>query len=1154
MKIHDLLANDPRTKALANSGQARITSLDDTRHLAELRAELETFVCDSDGHYGDAIVRILQSYLTNLDATKQDAAWVSGFFGSGKSHLLKMLAHLWVNTSFEGGVTARTLVPDLPQNIQDLLRELDTKVSRSRQPAVAAIGTLPAGSGDFVKMTVLSVILKSRGIPEQYPQACFCFWLQEQGFYDEVRKSVEDAGKDWLKELNNLYVSGFIANAVLQCDSNFASDEQEARKTIREQFPKKSDDITTSEFLEMARKALSVAGDGLVPITILVLDEVQQYIGDSTDRAVAITEIAEAIYTQLDSRVMLVASGQAALSATPQLQKLKDRFRINTPLSDTDVEAVTRKVLLRKNAASVPEIESMLLQNAGEIDKHLSETRIAVKPEDQNTIVADYPLLPSRRRFWDLCFRVVDAEGTQSQLRSQLRILHDALKAFSDNELGFVIPADYLFSAIAPNLVQNGVLLNELDLRIRKLDDGTPEGILKSRICGVVFLISKLSKEEGIDSGVRATARTIADLMVQDLTTDTGPFRKEVETALQEMAADGTLMQVGNEYRMQTTEGADWDSAYRQKVTQFGSDASQIEYKRSELLAAAVQSVVVKVRLNHGASNEKRSTEFHVGPDEPTGVGDQVILWLRDGWSASQNSVEDEARTRGHDDSVVHIFLPRKDADELKVLITQSEAARQILDTRGIPSTLEGHEARESMQSTFHNAKTELDNVIREITIAAKVYKGGGTEIFGSDLHEKINTAAESSLVRLFPEFNEGDHKGWGLALKRSKEGSDEPLKAVDWGDSPAADHPVVRRVLSEIGNGETGAKIRKALQAPPYGWPKDAIDTALFILLNAGAIRADLDNMPVAVMGLDQTKISKAKFYPESVQLLATDKLSLRSLYQDAGISVKAGEEGEKAQEFLRHLKDLASAAGGEAPRPECPDVTHLNELSALQGSEQLGAILEAKERLSTEIKDWGQTRDLIVKREPSWESLSQMIRHTTHLSEHEEVTTEMAAIESNRSLLDPTDLVAPLVAKASNALRAAITKQDELFTEASASSKAALEADDSWKQLNAADQQAILTRVSLGPSKPPTVDTDEKLLAELDHQSLESRSSATAAVSERTKGALEEAARKQEPDAKRVPLRPATLPNEAAVLAWIDEHQTILLEAVAKGPVIVG
>jgi len=136
MKIHETLARDPRTTALANSGQARITVI------GELRAELESFVCD--GQYGDAIERILRSYLNNLDRSRQDAAWVSGFYGSGKSHLLKMLGHLWVDTPFEDGATARSLVHGLPDEIQALLRELDTQVTRSGKPAAACAGTLPA--------------------------------------------------------------------------------------------------------------------------------------------------------------------------------------------------------------------------------------------------------------------------------------------------------------------------------------------------------------------------------------------------------------------------------------------------------------------------------------------------------------------------------------------------------------------------------------------------------------------------------------------------------------------------------------------------------------------------------------------------------------------------------------------------------------------------------------------------------------------------------------------------------------------------------------------------------------------------------------------------------------------------------------------------
>jgi hypothetical protein len=59
---------------------------------------------------------------------------------------------------------------------------------------------------------------------------------------------------------------------------------------------------------------------------------------------------------------------------------------------------------------------------------------------------------------------------------------------------------------------------------------------------------------------------------------------------------------------------------------------------------------------------------------------------------------------------------------------------------------------------------------------------------------------------------------------------------------------------------------------------------------------------------------------------------------------------------------------------------------------------------------------------------------------------------------------------------------------------------------------------------------------------------------VSERVVRALEEAARRLKPEARRVGLRTATLEDAAAVETWITEHKTKLLEAVAKGPVIVG
>jgi hypothetical protein len=295
-----------------------------------------------------------------------------------------------------------------------------------------------------------------------------------------------------------------------------------------------------------------------------------------------------------------------------------------------------------------------------------------------------------------------------------------------------------LYDSIAPDLVNTGVLLNEIELRIRKLDDGTDAGKLRKRIAGLVFLISKLPRESGTDLGVRATARIVADLMVDDVTIDTGPLRNQIESELEHLAEDGTLMRVGDEYRLQTTEGAEWDRAYREKVGAIRNNEADIAYKREQLLGAAVQDAVSSIKLLHGDSKEKRTLHLHTAATEPDVGGDQLVVWLRDGWTISQKEVEAEARQRGQDDAVLQVFLPRKSADDLKTRIVEVEAAKQVLDLKGVPSTREGAEARESTQSRHRNAERLLEELVRDITSTGKVYQGGGTEIFGDEIQPPL--------------------------------------------------------------------------------------------------------------------------------------------------------------------------------------------------------------------------------------------------------------------------------------------------------------------------------------------------------------------------------------------------------------------------------
>lgn len=1147
--IGQILHRDPAKHGLVNNGQARIADRAGEKELQELRGELSTFVCE--GQFADGLQKIVRSFLDCLGRTSQKGAWVSGFYGSGKSHLLKMLCHLWQDTEFPDGATAQSLVPRIPDDITAILRELDVAGRRSGG-LLAAAGAMPSGSNDNVRLTILSVILRAVGLPSAYPQARFCLWLREHGWLDQVRASVTAAGKDFDRELNALYVSPVIAPALLKCNPTFALSEAEAKKALRAQFPPVSGDITTEEFLRMAKDALLTVGkDGQLPCTLLVLDELQQYVGDSHDRSVLVTEVVEALSKQMDSQVIVVGAGQSALTEVRQLQKLMDRCTIRVPLSDTDVETVTRRVLLQKNPTDVADVKKLLHDHAGEVSRQLQGTRISECVEDQTTIVDDYPLLPVRRRFWEHCFRQIDAAGTHSQLRSQLRIIHDAVASLSGKELGAVIPADELYTALAPEMVNTGVLLREINERIIQVGKADP---LAGRICGVVFLIGKLQREGAGDIGVRATKQHISDLLVADLRADNGKLRSDVETTLKKLVDDGVLMPVGDEYRLQTREGSEWDREFRTKQQKVNADETTIQFRRDELLYAEIGKGIREVerRLQQGAAKEPRKFSVHRDQTPPEVDGSSIPVWIRDQWSHAQKDMVEAARSAGADSPTLFVFIPKQSAEDLRRLIVEAEAAQQTLDTRGNPTTNEGQEARQSMESRRNIAVGSRDRLIEEIIKATKVFQGGGSEVLSATVEEKLKSAANDALVRLFPRFKEADSGAWEVALKRAKEGVDQPLQPVGHTDATEK-HPVCQQVLTTIGAGKTGTDVRKTLKGQPFGWPQDAIDAALIALHRAQHISATLNGAPVALGQLDQNKIPKAEFRVEQATLSVQDRLLLRKLFQQVGLNCKSGEEATVAPVFLNKLLEYARTSGGEPPLPLPPPVADVEDLTRLVGNEQLRAIKDRSADIESKIKNWTERGNLVSQRRPVWETVEQLAGHARGLDGAKSHFDQIEAIRDQRLLLEPNDPVASVRTGLGDCLRTAVKEAHEALSTACESALSTLAGSDLWKKLKNGDQESILRSVGLVAPGKPDVSSDSALLSHLNAHPLSAARTEIDAVPGRLQQAIEQAAKLLEPKVQPVSLERATLRSAPEVEAWLERTRAQLLEAVQHGPILV-
>ncbi len=1152
MNIADVLQRNPAAEALVNNGQARIGDQSTEKEWTELRGELSTFVCE--GQYADGIRRILESYLGGLNAASQKGAWVSGFYGSGKSHLLKMLCHLWRNTDIPGYGPARSLVPSLPAEIQSALVELDTH-GRRGGGLMAAAGSLPSGTTDHVRLTVLGLLFRACGLPAKYEVGRFCLWLREEGHYAAMRAVVQREGREWDREIDNLYASPVLRRALLECDPHFAADEGGVRDTLRAQFPQPAGDISSNEMLDLSRRALKLHGkDGKVPCTVLILDEAQQYINDSADRATLVTEVAEAFSHQFDSRVMVVAAGQSALNAIPLLQKLLDRFTVRVPLSDTDVDTVTRRVVLQKKPAAKGDVRAILDTHAGEISRHLSGTRIASRTDDGDTAIDDYPLLPTRRRFWDHCFRAIDLAGAQSQLRSQLRILHDAVAKLADRPVGALIPGDELYTSLAPEMLQTGALPREISDKIVDLrKDGSDAGILRSRVCGLIFLIQSLPREAVADIGVRATKEHIADLLIDDLNGDNGKLRSAVGDALEWLVTESHLMKLDEEYRLQTREGAEWEADFRNRLGRLGRDEARVHELREKVLYAEWDKRRASVKIQQGASKVARTFNVSREATPPPSIGSGIPLWVRDGWATSQKEILAAARKAGPTNPTIFAFIPMVESADLQRAILEVAAAEDTLAARGVPSTEAGGHAKQSMQSRLAHATRQLEAIVARVVGATHIYEAGGSEQLAITVEQKLRDAAEVSLARLFPRFKDADSASWDRVIKLAKDGSDKPLSPVGH-DGVIETHAVCQQVLATIGGGAVGTAIRRELEGAPCGWPQDAIDAALMCLHNGQHVSATLNGTPVSARQLDQNKIARAEFRVERVTLSASDKLKLRQLLQVLEITAKNEDLADRAREFVQKALTLAGDAGGEAPLPVRPSTVELEDMGKQSGTDLLSALLQRSESLKAQIAAWQAARKQILEREPTWRILQRLANHAAGLSDMAETIAQVGAIRDARLLLDAVDPVPPLRSTLSAALRSKLGVVAGDHATAYAVAIAQLDANVVWKAVGQSDRDRIIASVGLVAPVVADLTTDDDLLRALDAQTLTARESEVLAVAGRAHQALVAAAQAVEPTVRSHAVARATLRTPEDVRAWVSAQEVALLEAIKSGPVIIG
>ena len=455
-----------------------------------------------------------------------------------------------------------------------------------------------------------------------------------------------------------------IAKALLDADPSLGDSVKDVRDLLKTQFPPTTKDITDDEMFDVMDDVLRLQSTttGKLPLTLVVLDEMQQYIGDDNEKALAVQNIVEGCSARFESQVLFVATGQSALTATPTLQKLTDRFaRPGRAVRQGRRDRRARGRAAQEARARSRRSRRRSTPSSGEIDQ--APRRHAARPQGGGQ-ARPRARLPAAADPAALLGAGAPRDRPRRQGRAcsgpSSRIVHEAARPGRrrDPSATSSVPTSSTRSS-RPDMLQSGVLLKEIDELIR-----APADRGRRRRAQVAHLRAHLPhlpdpqpRASAARRGLRATAPFLADLLVEDLADDGAGLRKRVPELLDALVADGRLMRIDDEYRLQTEEGAEWEKDYRSRLAAIRDDATPNEPapQRAAHRRASTPRSAGSSSPTVPARRRARSTSTGARTSRALGEGD-VPVWIRDEWSVTESAVKKAAAEAGDESPIVFVL------------------------------------------------------------------------------------------------------------------------------------------------------------------------------------------------------------------------------------------------------------------------------------------------------------------------------------------------------------------------------------------------------------------------------------------------------------------------------------------------------------------
>ena len=296
--------------------------------------------------------------------TDDIGVWISGFFGSGKSHFLKMLSYILENRDIDGISTVELFRRKFDGDPATFM--LIDKSTRSRAETILFNIDIE-GSINKDKTAVLRVFAKMfythlGFYGENLKVAMLEQYIDQIGKTEEFRRVFEaKKGKSWLEQRKAFAFNGkFIIPTLMEV---LDMSEEDARRWFQD---KTAVEFSIAQLVEDIKAYVAARPRDFR--LLFMIDEVGQYVGTDTDMLLNLQSLTEKIGSACGGKVWVMCTGQEAIdeiikARADEFSRIQARFKTRLSLSSSSVDEVIQKRILKKKPEIGMKLEGLYQEN-----------------------------------------------------------------------------------------------------------------------------------------------------------------------------------------------------------------------------------------------------------------------------------------------------------------------------------------------------------------------------------------------------------------------------------------------------------------------------------------------------------------------------------------------------------------------------------------------------------------------------------------------------------------------------------------------------------------------------------------------------------------------------------------------------------------------